>query len=79
MITIKPEYDPDLTKSSRVVEALAVIVLDPKIRAFLEENDPKALQQAVNALKKCGFKWPVPFGSEKDDLLHVCRSFWPEG
>lgn len=32
--------------------ALAVMVLDPKIRAFLEINDPKALEQALKALRK---------------------------
>lgn len=31
--------------------ALMVIVLDPKIKAWLEENDPKALEQVQAALK----------------------------
>ena len=30
--------------------ALAVMVFDPSIRAFLEANDPKALEQAEEAL-----------------------------
>lgn len=30
--------------------ALSVIVLDPKIRAWLQENDPKALEQCEAAL-----------------------------
>lgn len=33
-----------------VANALRVMILDPKIRAFLEVNDPKALEQAVVAL-----------------------------
>lgn len=34
----------------KMFDALAVFVLDPKIRAWLEENDPKALEQALAAL-----------------------------
>jgi hypothetical protein len=30
--------------------ALHVVVLTPHIRAYLEANDPKALQQAVDAM-----------------------------
>ena len=40
----------------KLVAALAVIVLDPKIRAFLEANDPQALAQAEEALWEAGFK-----------------------
>lgn len=41
---------------SKLVAALSVIVLDPKIRAFLEANDPKALAQAEEALREAGSK-----------------------
>lgn len=34
--------------------ALGVIVLDPKISAWLAENDPKALEQATTAFKAAG-------------------------
>jgi len=34
-----------------LIAALRVIVLDPKIKAFLKENDPAALRQAEFALK----------------------------
>jgi len=34
-----------------LIAALKIFVLDPKIKAFLQENDPAALQQAENALK----------------------------
>lgn len=37
-----------------LIKALLVFVLDPKIRAFLETNDPKALAQATAALKSVG-------------------------
>lgn len=37
-------------ESAKMWNALAVMVLDPKIRAFLEENDPQALKQARRAL-----------------------------
>jgi hypothetical protein len=38
--------------SAAMLKALLVFVLDPKIRAWLEENDPKALEQALNAIAK---------------------------
>jgi ABC-type sugar transport system substrate-binding protein len=41
----------DLTTDKRVASALAVMTVNPKIRAFLEANDPKALEQAERALK----------------------------
>lgn len=44
------------TTNSKLMAALAVITLDPKIRAFLEANDPKALTQAEEALREAGFK-----------------------
>jgi len=35
----------------KVLNALKVLTWDPRIRAWLEENDPKALEQADTALK----------------------------
>ena len=40
---------------TKLVAALAVMILDPKIHDFLETNDPKALEQAQEALKAAGF------------------------
>lgn len=37
-------------KAKRVANALKVMMLDSRIRGWLVENDPKALQQAVEAL-----------------------------
>ncbi len=48
----------------KLTRALAVMVLDPKIRAFLERNDPKALAQAESALEAVNFQLPRP---EKKD------------
>lgn len=42
-----------------VTRALAVMVYNKKIREFLEENDPKALEQAKRALEGVGFKLPT--------------------
>ena len=36
--------------AAAVTDALKVMILDPSIRAFLEANDPKALEQAEEAL-----------------------------
>jgi hypothetical protein len=33
-----------------IIKALQVLILDPKTRAYLRANDPKALQQAAKAL-----------------------------
>ena len=35
---------------SKVVDALSIIVLTPKINSWLKENDPKALERATKAL-----------------------------
>tara|TARA_R110000824_G_scaffold67157_2_gene173904 strand:- start:4950 stop:5168 length:219 start_codon:yes stop_codon:yes gene_type:complete len=40
--------NPDV--EATVANALKVMVYDPSIRAFLEANDPKALEQAEEAL-----------------------------
>jgi hypothetical protein len=37
-------------QTARLRNALKVLVLDAKIRAWLEANDPKALEQAMRAL-----------------------------
>lgn len=42
---------PDVVKNAhRPMMALSVLILDRKIRTFLEANDPKALEQAREAL-----------------------------
>jgi hypothetical protein len=50
--------------------ALLVFTCDPKIRAWLEANDPKALEQAINALV-CNEEhsaFDAPSRSEADDF-----------
>jgi hypothetical protein len=42
-------------KGKRAARALAVIVLTPTTRAFLQANDPKALEQAEESLKAFGY------------------------
>lgn len=42
----------------RLVAALAVMVLDPKIREWLKANDPMALEQAIRALRGVNFQLP---------------------
>ena len=37
-------------REQRLEDALKVMLLDPKIRPFLEKNDPKSVQQAIKAL-----------------------------
>jgi hypothetical protein len=39
-------------RNERLSNALRVLVLSPEIRAFLRNNDPKALEQARQALDK---------------------------
>ena len=50
----------DMTEHSddAVVNALKVIVLDPKIKEWLEKNDPQALKQAEEAIASTGVKEP---------------------
>ncbi len=43
-------------KGKAAARALAAIILDPIDRAWLENNDPKALEQAEKALEPFG--WP---------------------
>ena len=37
--------------TDQLAKALTVMVIDPKIRGFLEDNDPMALKQAQEALR----------------------------
>jgi len=40
-----------MSEKKQMLAALGVIALDPKIRAFLEANDPKALDQVNRAIE----------------------------
>ncbi len=55
-------------KRIKLVLALAIMVLDKNIRKFLEENDPKALAQAIDALDSSGF-YTTPDKCEHHNLL----------
>ena len=37
--------------TEQLAKALTVMVIDPKIRGFLEDNDPMVLKQAQEALR----------------------------
>ena len=41
-----------IAAAPEMFEALQVLILDPKINAWLVENDPKALEQASQAIAK---------------------------
>lgn len=43
-----------LAAAPAMVRALAVLVFDPKISTYLKENDPKAFNQANDALGQAG-------------------------
>jgi hypothetical protein len=43
-----------MTPNQKVIAALQVLVLTPHIRGYLERSDPKALQQAREALRDAG-------------------------
>lgn len=47
-------------KGKRAAKALAVIMLDPKLKAVLRTTDPKAYQQALQALEPFGYPGPMP-------------------
>ena len=47
-------------RERETARALAVIVQDPKICAYLLAHDPKALQQAQTALLPYGWPGPMP-------------------
>jgi hypothetical protein len=40
-----------MMNNTELAKALTVMVTDPKIRSFLEDNDPMALKQATEALR----------------------------
>lgn len=40
-----------MAASPKMLNALKVFILDPKISAWLQENDPQALKQAKNAIE----------------------------
>jgi len=40
-----------MMNNTELAKALTVMVTDPKIRGFLEDNDPMALKQATEALR----------------------------
>ena len=55
-----------------ITKALAVFVLDPKIRSWLQANDPKALAQATKALKEEGVEVPKdPPSTERRISLNI--------
>jgi hypothetical protein len=56
----RPSFPEKPVEYSPQVKALAVIVLDTKIRTWLERNDPKALLQAISALRDAKFIFPQP-------------------
>ena len=45
-------WESESAASSDMLEALKVLVLDSKLNAWLVENDPKALEQASQAIAK---------------------------
>ena len=40
-----------MMNNTELAKALTVMVTDPRIRSFLEDNDPMALKQAQEALR----------------------------
>ncbi len=51
----KKEEPPKECKGKRAARSLARLVLDPKINQFLTDNDPFALEQAMQALEPFGY------------------------
>lgn len=59
------------------LNALRVVVLDEKIRKFLVDNDPKALEQATNAIVALDMATPdeelwIELQERKDGLYQAC-------
>jgi len=54
---------------NNAIKALAIVVLDPKIRAFLMANDPEALKLAEKGLAETGYTFPNP-----EATLAWCRN-----
>ena len=51
------------TRAERIEDALLVMILNPRLRAYIKANDPKALEQAVEALNH-----------ESDALLNTAKA-----
>lgn len=62
----------EATSPSALVQALQTLVLDPKTRGYLREQDPKALQQACQALHAAGLQYLPWQGIEPSDLCWYC-------
>jgi hypothetical protein len=66
----------DSDKTQALVKALQVLVLHPTTRAYLQEHDPKALQQACKALHDAGERYRLTRGLHSlavvDDICWYC-------
>ena len=49
--------EPTRPPLDAITAALQVLVLDEKTREYLKANDPRALQQACNALERAGHQY----------------------
>ena len=54
-MVILSHMDP---KTKAIVDALLVVVLTPHIKTYLIQHDPKALEQARNALQAFAISFP---------------------
>lgn len=82
-----------ITPEQKAYDALCVIALDPKIRAFLTKEDPQAFEQVNNALDalECGWRWVTPnpkrrwaqpdftYRDEGTVMLLTPCSYWAHG
>jgi hypothetical protein len=50
MQEIREDMDPNEKLISTLIQALAVLTMTPHIRSYLKEHDPKALEQAAQAI-----------------------------
>lgn len=57
-----------------LIHALAVFVLDPDIKRYLSEHDPKALEQAEKALQGVGYLQPCSSCGVLTHEGEMCRS-----
>lgn len=78
-------------QAKRLANALAIFILDKKLHAYLKTNDPKALEQAINAINgydpkmiegkmpKSSPSFPVPHTFEStepgSDTCRVCGKY----
>lgn len=60
-------------KPDAITKALKVMVATPHIRKYLEDNDPKALQQAFAALGTCPECGQGPAGVPAYEHKSICR------